>query len=98
MDWNSFLRSDEFVEYRKRQMLVIAKNIKAFASQVATKGDPDIARLSGKLEIIQAFMRFPESLTDDPKLKEVLRIQLDEDLNGIAQNLLRETLRGENRG
>lgn len=95
MDWNSFLRSDEFREYRKRQMLLIAKNIKSISAKLATKSDPELSKLNGKLEMIHLFLRFPESLTDSKELQEVLRLQLDDDINGITQSLLRETLRDD---
>lgn len=76
-------------------MLLIAKNIKNITAKLATKSDPELLKLNGKLEMIHLFLRFPESLTDSKELQEVLRLQLDDDINGITQSLLRETLRDD---
>jgi hypothetical protein len=93
-DWNSFLRSDEFTEYRKRQIKAVAHNIKTVASQITTKGALDLPKLQGKLEMINLFLKLPETLTKDTKTQEILRLQLDEDINTITQMLIRDSLHG----
>lgn len=94
MDWNSFLRSDEFREYRKRQVQAVADNFKTTAFQMASNGKADLAALKGKMEMIYIFLRLPERLTSDDKLKELLKIQLDEDVNNITKYLIRQSLNG----
>lgn len=93
-DWNNFLRSDEFREYRRRQVEVVSKNIRNIVSRVTTKSDIDTSELRGKMEMVYVFLRLPESLTEDPKLKEILKAQLDDDVNNITRTLIRDRLNG----
>jgi hypothetical protein len=92
-DWNSFLRSDEFRQYRKKQIQAVAHNIKKSAFQIISNGKIDLVILQGKLEMINILLRLPESLTKDDKLREQLKIQLDEDVSNLTKYLMRESLR-----
>ena len=61
---------------------------------MTNKGDFDVAKLKGKLEMINLFLKLPETLTKDAKTQELLRLQLDEDVNTITQILIRDSLHG----
>lgn len=92
-DWSSFFRSNEFRQYRKKQVQAVAQNIKKSAFQIASNGKVDFESLKGKMEMINLFLRLPETLTQDEKLRELLAVQLDEDVNNISQFLIRQSLK-----
>ena len=94
-DWNSFLRSDDFRAYRKKQVEMVAAHLKKASYQIITNGKVDLLALQGKLEMIRLFLRLPESLTQDKELLELLSVQMDEDAAGIAQYLIRQALAAE---
>lgn len=91
-DWSSFLRSDEFRLYRKKQVYAVADHIKKATFQLVSNGEVNQAALKGKMEMISIFLRLPETLTQDTKLKELLTIQLDEDVSNITKYLIRQSL------
>ena len=91
-DWNEFLRSDGFRDYRRKQIEAVAVNLKKTAFQTVSKGNVELSELKGKLEMINLFVRLPETLTQDVKTKELLAVQLDEDVNHITQFLIRQSL------
>lgn len=91
-DWNNFLRSDDFKTYRKKQIEMVASHLQMMAKQSVSNGKVDLPALQGKLEMIRLFVRFPETLTQDKQLQELLSIQMDEDTAHIAQYLIRLTL------
>ena len=93
-DWKSLFMSDDFRAYRRNQAQVIAKQVQYLARTVANNGNPvQLARLEGVLTVMNSLLRLPESLTDDEKLQENLRVQLEEDIGNITQYLMREALR-----
>uniref|UniRef100_A0A6H1ZMD9 Uncharacterized protein n=1 Tax=viral metagenome TaxID=1070528 RepID=A0A6H1ZMD9_9ZZZZ len=93
--WNEFLRTDDFRAYRKKQIEAVAANLKKTAFQTVSNGRVDVSEIKGKLEMINLFLRLPEILTNDTKTKEILAVQLDEDVNHIAQFLIRQSLAEE---
>ena len=94
-DWNSFLRSDEFREYRRRQVEAVSKSISKTVEQVARNGKPSLEAMNGRLEMMSVFLRLPETLTQDESLLNVLRTQLDEDVGNITKMLMREKLKDD---
>jgi predicted glycosyl hydrolase (DUF1957 family) len=91
-DWNAFLRSDDFRAYRRKQVEMAAAHLKKAAYQLVTNGKVDLAALQGKLEMINLFLKLPDTLTHDKELKELLSVQMDEDTGNIAQYLIRLSL------
>jgi hypothetical protein len=91
-DWNQFLRSTDFRAYRKKQTEMVAQHLKKIAYQSVTNGKVDLAALQGKMEMINLFIRLPETLTQDEKTKDLLTVQMDEDVSNIAQFLIRQSL------
>ncbi len=94
-DWNSFLRSDDFRDYRKKQVQAVANHLKSTAFQITSNGAVDLAETKGKLRMINLFLRLPETLTNDRETQELLAIQLDEDVSSITQFLIRQSLAAE---
>ena len=94
-DWNQFLRSDDFRAYRKKQAEMAALHLKKIAYQCVTNGKVDLGSLHGKLEMINLFLRLPDTLTQDEKTKELLTVQMDEDVSNITQFLIRQSLLAE---
>lgn len=92
MDWNQFLRSDDFRAYRKKQIEMIARHLKSVSYQLLTNGKVDLSSFQGKLEIIGLVMKFPATLTQDTETKDLLAVQLDEDTSNLAQYLIRQRL------
>lgn len=93
MDWSSFLRSNEFKAYRKKQVEAVAQNMKKTAFQITANGNVNFESMKGKMEMINLFLRLPETLTQDITLKELLSAQLDEDVNNITRYLIRQSLK-----
>jgi len=91
-DWNTFLRSDDFRAYRKKQIEMVSANLKKMAYQSVSNGKVDLQSLQGKLEMINMFLKLPTSLTQDKETQSILAVQLDEDVSNIAQFLIRQSL------
>ena len=94
-DWNSFLRSDDFKAYRRKQVEMAAAHLQTMSRQSITNGKVDLAALHGKLEMIRLFLKLPESLTKDKETLELLSVQTDEDAANITQFLIRQALAEE---
>lgn len=92
MDWTAFLRSDEFRSYRRKQIEAVAAHLKKASYQIITNGKVDLSELKGKLEMINLFLKVPESLTKDKETLSILAVQMDEDASNITQFLIRSTL------
>lgn len=93
--WNEFLRSDDFRAYRNKQVEMVAAHLKKASYQIITNGKVDLAALQGKLEMINLFLKVPESLTKDKETLNLLAVQMDEDVSNIAQFLIRQSLAEE---
>lgn len=91
-DWNNFLRSDDFRSYRKKQIEAVAAHIQKAAYQTVKNGKVDLAALQGKLEMINLFLKVPETLTKDAETLSILSVQTDEDVSNITQFLIRQSL------
>jgi hypothetical protein len=91
-DFIPFLRSDDFRAYRRKQVEMVASHLKKSSYQMITGGSVDLSALKGKLEMVKLFLRVPETLTNDKQTLELLSVQLDEDVSGITQFLIRQTL------
>ena len=94
-DWNSFLRSDDFRSYRKKQIEMVAKHLDAAAFQMITGGCVDLPSFQGKLEMIKLFLKLPQDLTQDNETNAILRLQLNEDTANLTQFLIRRSLAEE---
>lgn len=92
MDWTAFLRSDDFRAYRRKQIEAVAANLKKASYQIITNGKVDLSALQGKLEMINLFLKIPETLTKDMETLSILAVQMDEDVSNIAQFLIRQSL------
>ena len=95
-DWNSFLQSDDFRAYRRKQAESIADLVHHYANQ-AVAGNPEpLAELQGALSVISTLVGLPYALTGDEGIKENLDRQYQEDLAHIVKYLIRShTIREE---
>ena len=83
MDWVAFFRSDEFREYRRRQVEMVANCI---ASDLR-KGD--ISKVPTLLETAKAMLALCEVMTDCFETKQLLAAQRQEDIAGVTKILMK---------
>lgn len=86
MDWKELIFTDEFKEYRKRQVDVIVRMVHAELK----KPNPDY--LNGLLDMANKLIKLPSALIKDEKLDPQLNKLVTEDLTSLTVKLVREKL------
>ena len=91
-DWLSFFRTDEFREYRKRQISKVAESIEQalYSIILGTSGAEDLKNMDGQLSMAKTLLKLPESMTDDKDLKVHLELQRAEDMAELTRILMRK--------
>ena len=90
MDWKEILLTNEFKEYRKRQIKEVARMVHAELKNTS----PDPEYLKGLLDMAKRIIKLPSQLIKDEKLNLELDRLLMEDLTDLAIELVREKLKG----
>ena len=89
MSHKDLLISEDFKRYRKAQAKAIVLQIKNLLFS-----NSDSKELRGAIEMARKIIRLPESLTEDKNIRDTLNRMIQEDLNQIAVELVRETIGG----
>ena len=91
-DWSAFFRTDEFRQYRKRQVQKVAKVIErdCYGAITGNGGVRDLDRINGALTMAKELLRLPEELTRDEKLRDLLEVQMMEDMGNLTTFLIRQ--------
>lgn len=92
-DWTGLFNSDDFRAYRKKQAELGAFLIKRSVKNALWGNPAATQEMKGQLDTIMAFLKLPETLTEDEGTKANLEQQLQDDLNNITKYLMREALR-----
>ena len=87
MDWKEIIFTDEFKEYRKRQVEEIAIMVGA---ELNTTVNSD--RLNGLLDMAKRIIKLPSILIKDEKQDLKLNKLLTEDLTDLTIKIVREKL------
>jgi len=89
-DWNGFLKSNEFRDYRKKQVEMVAEVLNGkFAGIVIGMGS-ELAVTKGQMDMAKRFLELPETLTEDAGTLEYLDMQLTEDMANLTRMLMRK--------
>ncbi len=89
MSHKDLLTSEDFKRYRKAQAKAIVVQVK---NLLFSNTDPK--ELRGAVEMARKIIRLPESLTEDKSIRDALNRMIQEDLNQIAVELVREMIGG----
>lgn len=93
-DWSNFLKTNEFRDYRKKQVEAIAISIEnlLYKTVIGPEGVETINNIDGQLSMAKTLLKLPEQLTKDGELSELLEIQLIEDIANLTKALMRQRL------
>ena len=92
-DWNQFFRMDEYLDYRKAQMVEIAQMIEDIMTRAVNKGDGDkLQYISGVLDTIRRIIRLPDGMTTDPEVRLILEMRTAADLADLSASLMRRAI------
>jgi hypothetical protein len=93
-DWNALFRTEEFRQYRKRQVEKVAEVIEvAMYSTVIGKGG-ELDAIKGAINMAKILIKLPEELTKDATLESELEMQLMTDMANLTTHLLRKRISG----
>jgi len=85
-DYKSLVLSNDFKEYRKKQLVEIVTYINTLIKESST------SELKGALEMANRLVRLPSILVNDNDAKTELNAQILTDLIGISAGLVRQAL------
>ncbi len=94
-DWSSFLKSNEFRDYRKKQVEMVAEVLNKKYSATVVGSGSDISETKGQMDMAERMLRLPSTLTHDKKTLEFLDMQMVEDMANLTRYLMRKAMTEE---
>ena len=88
MNWKELIFSNEFKEYRKRQLQLIARRVSIQLDE-SIKGKENPAFFAGQMDMAARLLNLPAELIKDKKLQDNLNKLVQEDLSELTSYLLR---------
>lgn len=96
-DWSAFFQLPEWRQYRKRQVEKVGKIIEEYLYGGITgrKGTRNIEAMDGALKMARDLLRLPEELARNEKIRELLDLQLVEDMGNLSKFLIRNRVNAD---
>ena len=92
MDYSELIFSDDFKEYRKKQLIEVVEHIHGIIKD-GIHGEVRAQELKGALDITVKLIRLPSKLLNKEKYAEQLNKMIQTDLIEISTFLVREYLK-----
>jgi len=89
-DWQELFKSDDFREYRKKQVETIALVIQESIRKILHGYPEALSTVHGELKAANELLKLPERLTTDEGTLEILGLQLTNDIADITRILVRD--------
>lgn len=93
-DWAGFLQSNEFRDYRKKQIECVAEALNKKLRSTIIGSKAEYAEIRGQMDMAKRLLRLPYSLSNSEKVRGVLDMQEAEDMANITRHLMRKMLNG----
>jgi hypothetical protein len=90
-DWNGFLRTDAFRDYRKKVIEKVSEEIETilYKTVIGSDGADTLKELKGQMKMVRTVLKIPNDLTTDEQVLAQLDTQLAEDMANLTKYLMR---------
>ena len=95
-DWNALFRTDAFRDYRRRQVECVAEILNdQISATVNGNASAALDQIKGQMAMARTLIRLPEEIVKDEETREILDLQLVEDMANLTKFLLRKHINAE---
>jgi hypothetical protein len=91
-DWNGLFRSNEFRDYRRKQVEMIGELLNDKLSSLTVGRGEDPKYIKGQMDMLNHILRLPGDLTKDNETLDLLNLQLTEDIANLTKYLMRKAV------